>query len=89
MLGKEPAGLGKAANYSVGIGQAAQGIGQRRHMDVLEILEVFQNVVIHFVFGKTHPGSAPAEKERETEREWRAAGNAWLFYRILGFSIGA
>lgn len=72
-MGKEPR---KAANYSVGVGQAAQGIGQRRHPDVLELPEVLQDVVVDFVLGKTHRGSAPAEGERRNVSGGEREGSA-------------
>lgn len=52
----------------VGIGEAAQGIDQRRHVDVTEPAHVPQDVVIHFVLGETHPGSAPAGTRTEGEQ---------------------
>jgi len=63
-----PEALRAAENYPVGIGEAAQGIDQRRHVDVTEPAHVPQDVVIHFVLGETHPGSAPAGTRTEGEQ---------------------
>lgn len=54
--------------YPVSIGEAAQGIDQRRHVDVTEPAHVLQDVVVHFVLSKTHRGSVPAGTRTEGER---------------------